>query len=126
MKPLPPLVVLEVGPGLPDVARLAALVEARGGGLVVVPRVEDVLADPDWAAVQSVVLARSRPLAEWPDVLERVERRAPGRTVHAVVSLPPHAAERLSLRNDRRVLRAPLTEATWGAVLDGTTWPTAD
>ena len=116
-----PLVVVEEGPGLPPPTILAESVEALGGGLAVVRRIEDVLLDRDWKHVRTVLLARPRPLGEWRGVLDRIE--GPDRTRRAFALLPRgEGLARLPSSGDVRVLAGPLSTSRWEDLLGQSGW----
>src|SRR5688572_9950561 len=77
--------------------------QAMGADVACVPRVESLAGDPDLDAVCAIVLAGTRPAAEWPEAVRRAKDLAPGRPV---VVLAPYDSETSS--GARRALGAHL------------------
>jgi hypothetical protein len=119
---LPPLLVFEAPPpGVVPRALLSAVGE-RGGAVVTVENLEEVFRDRDFASVRAVVLTRARALAEWPEAIRRTRERAPGRTVMAVVPMPPFGPASLGWLRDSAVIGAPVQEKDWEPALDRAGW----
>ena len=119
---MPPLLVLEAPPpGVVPKSLLLAVGE-RGGAVVTVPNVDEVLRDPDFGAVRVLVLSRSRPLAEWPNTIQRVRDQAPGRLVLAVVPVPRFGPAAVSWGHDPSILIPPVAEKDWGPALERGGW----
>jgi hypothetical protein len=123
---LPPLVVLETGPGLPPALRLADAVEQRGGALVAVDSVEQIFGDRDFKSVRTIIMARPRPIAEWPAAFQSVRNRAKGRVIFAVVAIAPSGSIARDFRDDNFVLPSPLTPESLATALDSAGWQLPD
>jgi hypothetical protein len=122
LETLPPLLVLEAPPpGVVPKALLLAVAE-RGGAVVTLPNVEEVFGDPDFASVRALILARSRPLADWPGAIQRARDRAPGRLVLAVVPVPRFGPAAVTWGRDSSVLLPPVSEKDWGPALERGGW----
>jgi hypothetical protein len=119
---LPPLLVFEAPPpGIVPRALLAAVGE-RGAAVVTVEDLEEVYRDRDFASVRAVVLTRARALGEWPEAIRRARERAPGRTVMAVVPMPPFGPASLGWLRDPGVVSAPVGEKDWEPALTRAGW----
>lgn len=114
------LVVVEAGPGLPPATILARHVDALGGALAVVPRIEEALGDRDWKHVRTVLLARPRPFGEWRGLLDRLEEGK--RSPRAFALLPPQVGPVPLPARDARVVAGPLSENRWAALLAQSGW----
>jgi hypothetical protein len=119
---LPPLLVFEAPPpGVVPRALLAAVGD-RGGAVVTVEDLEEVYRDRDFSSVRAVVLTRARALGEWPEAIRRTRERAPGRTVMAVVPMPPFGPASLGWLRDPGVVGAPVGEKDWEPALTRAGW----
>ena len=101
---------------------LAEIVERRGGALVVVDSVEEVFRDRDFDSVHTIVLAKPRPMADWPEAYATAKKRAGDRDVFAVVALPPTGAVTQALSRDRFVMAPPVTPDVWMRALEDHGW----
>jgi hypothetical protein len=101
---------------------LLAAVGARGGAVVAVDSVEEIFDDPDFGEVRAIVLARSRPLAEWPTALASVRERAPGRLLLAIIPAPRFGPAAQSWAQDPAILLPPVSEKDWGPALHRGGW----
>ena len=119
---LPPLLVFEAPPpGVVPRALLAAVGE-RGGAVVTVEHLDEVYRDRDFASVRALVLTRARALAEWPEAIRQAREKAPGRTVMAVVPMPPFGPASLGWLRDSGVVGAPVQDADWEPALERAGW----
>lgn len=119
---LPPLLVFEAPPPGVVPRSLLAAVSERGGAVVTVETLDEVFGDRDFASVRALVLTRARALAEWPEAIRRARERAPGRTVMAVVPMPPYGPASLGWLRDRGVIGAPVQEKDWEPALERAGW----
>ena len=119
---LPPLLVFEAPPPGVVPAALLDTITARGGAVVAVDSVEEIFRDPDFRSVRGIVLARARPLAEWPTVLASMRLRAPGRALLAIVSAPRFGPAAVSWAHDPAILIPPVSEKHWNPALHRAGW----
>ncbi len=119
---LPPLLVFEAPPPGVVPAALLDTITARGGAVVAVDSVEEIFRDPDFRSVRGIVLARARPLAEWPTVLASMRLRAPGRALLAIVSAPRFGPAAVSWAHDPAILIPPVSEKHWDPALHRAGW----
>jgi hypothetical protein len=119
---LPPILVFEAPPPGVVPGALLEAVTARGGAVVTVDSVEEIFGDPDFRSVRAIVLARSRPLAEWPTALASVRLRAPGRALLAIVSAPRFGPAAVTWAHDSAILVPPVSEKDWGPALHRAGW----
>lgn len=119
---IPELLVFETPPpGLVPAALLAAVAQ-RGGAVVTVQGLDEVFDDPDFDSVRAIILARSRPLGEWPAAIQYTRERSPGRTVLAIVPAPRFGPTGLAWVSDPGILVPPVADGDWSPALHRAGW----